>query len=334
MYNYFMQADEAKAHLKRAIEYRGQGRLTLARSALQRVLEADPWNEKALTELSNWQREEGDVSPIVRHLRSASPYIDRYEIPSSLIEQTIEFGYITWPLTIRRFINGKDVVDIGCGSGVHALGFMLAGANSYTGLDPLISFESTLAKHKRQRKWIEFGWNARQIMEVLPGVQLIAGTFEDVAPNRLFDIAALHYTTEHLHRIADVFASIACHLHPNGQLIFQHHNFYAWNGHHMQPKTISDIKVGDDKQQRYVDWNHLQFVNEFDPAIERKVNKIRIEELRELTKQLFTIEEWRLTPTKPKEGGGRLTEEIRARWSQYGSEELTTQSVFCVARRA
>jgi SAM-dependent methyltransferase len=278
------------------------------------------------------QSQAKDFGAAVAHLRSIAPN-QLAGVPDDLIARTVDFGYVMWPFTIRELIVDKDVLDVGCGSGVHGLSFIMAGARSYTGLDPLIDLASSKVKHKSLRYWTDFGYTAGQIADLVPGVELIRGVFEDVAPDRMFDVAAMHNATEHFHNLEQIFSGVAARLRPGGKVVFQHHNYFAWNGHHMQPKLISNIQPGNPKHERYMDWAHLRFIDEPDPDIDGKVNKVRIGELRAIIERYFEIREWRLIPSKAWQGAGRLTDEIAARWPAYSREELTTQSVFCVAER-
>jgi SAM-dependent methyltransferase len=299
---------------------------------IKRVLAANPRSERGIAELCCIARESKDFRAAVARLRSIAP--DQLAgVPDDLIARTIEFGYVTWPFTIRKLIEGKDVLDVGCGTGVHGLSFIMAGARSYTGLDPLIDLASSKVKHKSLRYWTDFGYTAGQIADLVPGVELISGVFEDVAPDGMFDVAVMHNATEHFHNLEQIFAGVAARLRPGGKIVFQHHNYFAWNGHHMQPKLVSNIRPGDPKQERYMDWAHLRFVDEPDADTDRKVNKVRIGELRAITERYFEINKWRPIQSTASEGAGRLTDEIAARWPAYSREELTTQSVFCLAER-
>jgi len=42
--------------------------------------------------------------------------------------------------------------------------------------------------------------------------------------------------------IEAVFDAIRERLRPDGLLIFRHHNFFAWNGHHLAPREISQSR--------------------------------------------------------------------------------------------
>jgi hypothetical protein len=65
--------------------------------------------------------------------------------------------------------------------------------------------------------------------------------------------------------------------------VFQHHNYFAWNGHHMQPKLVSNIQPGNPKHERYMDWAHLRFVDEPNPDTDQKVNGVTLKNGQEST---------------------------------------------------
>jgi SAM-dependent methyltransferase len=321
-------ADRYRAKLAKARSCSGD--FSGAIEDLKRVLAAGPHSEKEIAQLCSIARETKDFGAAVAHLRSIAPD-QPAGVPDDLIARTVDFGYVMWPFTIRELIAGKDVLDVGCGSGVHGLSFIMAGARSYTGLDPLIDLASSKVKHKSLRYWTDFGYTSGQITELVPSVELIRGVFENVAPDRMFDVAAMHNATEHFYNLEQIFSGVAERLRLGGKLVFQHHNYFAWNGHHMQPKLISNIQPGNPKHERYMDWAHLRFVGEPDPDTDQKVNKVRIGELQAIIERYFEIREWRLLQSTVSQGAGRLTDEIAERWPTYSREELTTQSVFCVA---
>ena len=98
---------------------------------------------------------------------------------------------------------------MGCGTGVHSIGYVVVGVKSYTGVDPFIKLDKDRAKNLRTRQWEEgFGWTPREVMEQFKRVELIPGKFEDIDSARLFDVAILHNVTEHLMRIDEVIEGI------------------------------------------------------------------------------------------------------------------------------
>ena len=168
---------------------------------------------------------------------------------------------------------------------------------------------------------------------MLPNVELLPGTFEDMKSQRTFDVTVLHNVTERLMQIDQVFEQIRSRLRPGGLLIFHHHNFYCWNGHHRSPKYVDLIEPSDAEQRKFIDWNHLVYVARPDDYIVTKLNRIRLGELRRLADRHFEIETWEEKLSDERQGGGRLTDEILAHHPGYTARELGTHGVFCRARR-
>ncbi|MEQ8964370.1 MAG: TylF/MycF/NovP-related O-methyltransferase [Azospirillaceae bacterium] len=249
-----------------------------------------------------------------------------------LIDRAVAFDYVSWPRRIREHITGRSVLDVGCGTGLHGIGYIVAGAGSYTGLDPKISLDNDVAKNLNSGKHEHFGATPREIMRRMPRIRLIPGTFEDIAPQDKFEVVVLHNVTEHLINIEKVFEGIVGVLADNGIVIYNHHNFYSWNGHHLAPKSVDKIDEVDPEQQQLMDWNHLDFEPPEGHYFHRGLNRIRLDDLRALTERFFDIDTWEERPSKTHQGAGRLTPEIKARHPEYTERELTTQNVFCIAR--
>ena len=249
-----------------------------------------------------------------------------------LIQKAYDFGYIHWPKHLQRHVKGRDVLDVGCGMGLHAVGFVLSGVRSYTGCDPIVDFDSDVIKNTRAGRREACGWTPRQITARFPQLRYVSGGIDDVELGRRFDVVTLHNTTEHLISIAEVFAALVHRLRPDGVLIFNHHNFYAWNGHHLAPKSISAIDAADLKQTRVLDWAHLEADAELSEYLSTRVNRITLDELRALTEQHYTVDEWQEALSNESEGRGRLTSEILERHHPLTRRDLATQSVYCVAR--
>jgi SAM-dependent methyltransferase len=253
-------------------------------------------------------------------------------LPLPAVQQALELGYLRWPKALAPWCQGKDVVDVGCGMGLHGLGFLLEGARSYTGVDPLIKPKSGVLKSLHSGKRLDCGWTPEMLMERIDRFRMIRGISNELEGRRLFDVATLHNATEHLTDLAGVFASVARLLRPGGRLIFSHHNWFSWNGHHQEPKTIGRLDLTNPVQQRFADWAHLTGTHPPDHYVMTKLNRLRLEEVRAITGQHFEIELERTTPSTPNQGAGRLTEAIRARHPALTAADFTTQSLFCVAR--
>ena len=249
-----------------------------------------------------------------------------------ILTRAFDFGYMDWPNKIREHVFGKDVIDIGCGPGLHGIGYIVAGANSYLGLDPILKPDRDRSKNlsKASRKE-PFGWTPNQISRLIEPWHASPEALGDTPAERRFDLCTMHNVTEHLMFLEEIFADVAARLRPGGKLLYNHHNFYAWNGHHLPPKNVSKIDMDDPAQREMIDWNHISYDPAPDHYIARGLNRIRLDEIIELTKKYFDIEEMREIPSSPEFGGGRLTDEIRARHSQYEERELTIQNLFCIA---
>jgi len=254
-------------------------------------------------------------------------------IPGGAVQQALELGYLRWPKALAKWCRGKDVVDVGCGMGLHGIGFLLEGAATYTGVDPLIKTKSGVLKNLHSGKRLDCGWTPERLMERMERFRMIRGISNELEGKMLFDVATLHNATEHLTDLPGVFASVARLLRPGGRLIFSHHNWFSWNGHHQEPKTTGRIDPDNMEQRRFLDWEHLSGTHPPDHYVMTKLNRLRLDEVRAITGQHFEIEYERSFPSTPNQGAGRLTDAIRARHPALRETDFTTQSLFCVARR-
>ena len=253
-------------------------------------------------------------------------------LPLPAVQQALELGYLRWPKALAPWCQDRDVVDVGCGMGLHGLGFLLEGARRYTGVDPLIKPKSGVMKSLHSGKRLDCGWTPEMLMERIDRFRMIRGISNELEGRMLFDVATLHNATEHLTDLAGVFASVARLLRPGGRLIFSHHNWFSWNGHHQEPKTIGRLDLTNPVQQRFADWAHLDGTHPPDHYVMTKLNRLRLDEVRAITGQHFEIEMERTTPSTPNQGAGHLAEAIRARHPELTEADFTTQSLFCVAR--
>jgi SAM-dependent methyltransferase len=259
------------------------------------------------------------------------PDLERNNAPE-LFAQASAFGYIGWPRKVRALISNRDVLDIGCGTGVHGIGFVVCGARSYIGVDPRIDPLRDHAKDMRTGTWQPFGWTGAEIMERLPRIRLFQGGVGELPPDERFDVAILHNVTEHLLELETVLADTCAHIRDDGELVFNHHNFFCWNGHHQQPKLVDNIDYNSSEQRRYIDWGHLDYAPPADHYFRRGLNRLRLHEVRAITARHYDITEWTLIPSKEKQGANRLTDAVRARHPELSDEDFLTQSVFCRAR--
>ena len=253
-------------------------------------------------------------------------------IPRGAVHQALELGYLRWPKALAKWCRGKDVVDVGCGMGLHGIGFFLEGAKSYTGVDPLIKPKSGVLKSLHSGKRLDCGWTPDMLMARIDRFEMIRGISNELEGKRQFDVATLHNATEHLTDLTGVFDSVARLLRPGGRIIFSHHNWFSWNGHHQEPKTIGRVDLTKPEHQRFVDWAHLEGEHAPDHYVMTKLNRLRLDEVRAITEKLFKIEVDRTFPSTKNQGAGRLTDAIRSRHPDLTEVDLTTQSLFCVAQ--
>lgn len=254
-----------------------------------------------------------------------------------LIEVSCEFDYISWPKRIQDHVRGKSVIDVGCGFGGFGMGFLVAGATSYFGLDPVMQLDSTRAKNKRTRTWSDMGITPREIAKALPAIRLHEGTSEDLELVEKFDTVSLHNVTEHLIQLDLVFNGLGVLCGPDTHIVFLHHNFYCWNGHHFSPVQPAQLDENDPAHQVVYDWRHINFAANLpeDHYFKTHLNRVRLDEIRAITEKYFEIAEWREIPSNAATLA-RLTPEVLARVRRtipdIQERELTTNVVFCVAR--
>lgn len=347
---------DANAHARFAVSSNDKAHAELAVKSDNKGKHPRKSIDKLVFSAAKGQASQSEIEKIWTSQRGEASSTDKFR--SDIAHLASQFGYFEWPKKVfaagRRLqrvacgpesascetdlIAERRVLDVGCGSGLHGLGFITLGVRSYLGLDPSLSLDSDVVKNKLDAK-LEggftpkkpFGWTPSEINALFPQITLLKGTFEELnEKDRLegFDIITMHTVTEHLMNIKSVFAGCADLLAPGGVLVFLHHNFYGWNGHHMAPKNVAAIDPTDAEQQKYIDWNHLSFEPPEGHYFHRGLNRIRLDELRALTEDFFDIVEWKETENDY----GRLTDEILARHPEYSRRELATSKVFCIAK--
>jgi SAM-dependent methyltransferase len=254
-----------------------------------------------------------------------------------LVDVSTRFDYVAWPKRIQQYVRGKSVLDVGCGFGGFGMGFLIAGTASYAGLDPAMELDSSRAKNKRLRKWADMGVTPRQIADALPAIRLFQSSSEDKSFDETFDTIALHNVTEHLMQLEEVLSGLTRLCKPDTDLVFHHHNYYCWNGHHLPPNQPAQLDENDPKHQAVYDWRHINALPHLpdDHYIMTSLNRVRLDELKELTEKYFDIVRWdeilsseqtlaRLTPD--------VVERVRAVVPDITERELTVNAVFAVAR--
>lgn len=242
------------------------------------------------------------------------------------------FGYMSWPHKIRDQLPGKDIVDIGCGSGLHGIGYLALGANSVLGLDPSARTDRDRVKNHVTKKKEAFGWSPAELSAMIQPWDLRPLAVEDLETDRTFDLAIMHDTIAHANNVDECLFHVATLLRPGGRLILRHKNFYSWNGHSQKPKTVSQINMDDPDQANLVDWNHLTWDAPADHYIKRSLNRITLDELTKAISSYFDIETFEESLSAPNTGLGRLTPEIAARHPHLTERDFNTHYIQCTAR--
>ncbi|MBC2777795.1 class I SAM-dependent methyltransferase [Parasphingopyxis marina] len=262
------------------------------------------------------------------------PAIDNYD--SDLIAKSVEYGYIIWPRRIRAYIRHGKVLDIGCGFGAFGNGFLVAGAADYVGIDPKMPLDSSAVKNKRKRIKADLGITPRDIMRKCPNIRLINGVVEDLGASEQFDVVALHNVTEHLANIREIIPDIRKLLKPGGRLIYHHHNFYCWNGHHQAPNQPQNYTPGVAEQDRMADWNHIIAAPDMpaDHYVNAGLNHIRLNEIKAATERHYALEIWKEIDS-PAAVTKRLNHSVLAKIQNFDptltKRDLTVNAVLCVA---
>ena len=255
-----------------------------------------------------------------------------------LITMSVEYGYLSWPRRIQNFILNKSVLDVGCGFGGYGIGFLVAGARSYTGLDPAMDLDSNKAKNKRTRSIALMPKTPRQIMNSISQIRLIQGKSEDVAHQGQYDVISLHNVTEHLMDIDQVLKGFLPLMRKETKIVFLHHHFFCWNGHHMAPARLEDFDEANEAHRKYADWAHVIHGNAYpeNDYIKTGLNQISLATLKKTVERYFQLLVWeegcsddevlkRLTPA--------LADKALAARPGISRKDLETRLVFCVAER-
>lgn len=249
----------------------------------------------------------------------------------NILSRAFEFGYMNWPSKVRDLVVGCNILDVGGGPGLHGLGYLTAGANSYLGLDPIVKLEKDRVKNLAASTKESFGWTPDEISARIPHWRVLPNAVQDLPEERCFDLSTLHNVTEHLHQLEAVFRAIAARLCVGGKILYNHHNYYAWNGHHLPPKRVDQIDLAEPAQRELVDWGHVEYNPGPDHYIARGLNRIRLDELLEITERYFVIERADEVRSSADTGLHRLSDEIRARYPYLTDRDFQTQNLLCVA---
>lgn len=249
------------------------------------------------------------------------------------LEKALKFGYYKWPVKIMSHIKGKKVCDVGCGAGVHSIGMISMGATTYLGLDPKVTLDSDVMKTKtKDKKVLNFGKTLKAISNIFYNIEYLPGTFEDVEINKKFDVISMHTVTEHLMNLEEVIAGCVNMLDTGGKIILLHDNFFGWNGHHMPPKTLSSFDASNSEHLELVDWNHISYEPPKGHFIHECLNKIKLDELREIIWKYFDVVLWH-EQLSGDDILNRLSDSILQRNQSLSRRDLSVNWVYCIAKK-
>lgn len=286
--------------------------------------------------VANWA-DDADCAKAAHFAFAKSPARALRNYDPALIAKSVEYGYIVWPRRIQDYVAHRSVLDVGCGFGAFGNGFLVAGAESYTGIDPQMPLDSSTVKNKRKRKKANLGVTPNQIMQRCPDIHLINGVIEDLETKATFDAVVLHNVTEHLHNIRNIIPNIRTLLNPDGHLIYHHHNFYCWNGHHKMPNRPEQYVPGLAEHDEVADWNHILIAPDLpeDHYFNTNLNQIRLDEIKDITYDNYDVVKW-IEIESPDAVAERLTDDVFARLRGFDDSltrrDLMVNAALCVAK--
>ena len=266
--------------------------------------------------------------------RNADPAWRGASFIPEAISRAQQLGYMRWPEDIADYVSGRRVLDVGCGQGLHGLGFLAAGAHRYVGIDQILQHDRDVVRDLRARADVAFGWTPADLSAAIAPLELVRAGIEEFETDERFDLVVLRHVTEHLRDFAGSFDRIASIVSEGGRILILHGNYYAWNGHRMPPRSPAQFDPSDPEQCRLVDWGHVRAEFPTDHYVSRKLNRRRIGELRSALEDRFRIETWVERPSSPDQGHGRLTDDILARYPDFERRDFETQEVFIVATKS
>ncbi|MEM9320657.1 MAG: class I SAM-dependent methyltransferase [Pseudomonadota bacterium] len=306
---------------------------------------ADPEQLGWLAEIMSLQHTKGGLPPAPKSFKASAAMTRRAfwtnnkdktwragAFHPEVLERAHQFGYISWANTIQEHVRGRSVLDVGCGPGLHGFGYLAAGAASYLGLDPIVDPNRDRVKNLTAKSAkMAFGWTPAELGHMIEPWEVRPTAIEDLPEERLYEVAVMHNVTEHLQDIESVFKAIALRLKPGGTLLYNHHNFYSWNGHHLPPKVVSAIDATDPSQAEMLDWGHVEYAPAPEHYIARGLNRIRLDDLIALTERYFEIDIAEEKPSRPETGLGRLTDKVRGLYPYLTDRDFETQNLLCFA---
>lgn len=251
---------------------------------------------------------------------------------SHLVSLAWSTGYLGWPRKIQKLVEGRHVFDFGSGRSLHGVGYMLAGALSYLGYDPMMDFSMSSVKNKHSGKLEDIGVPLEALTAEFKNLSFTSS----LGPKHLhrkFGTVVMHNVSEHVSSLEAALRVCWELLDRDGFLVIHHHNYYSWDGHHCQPKLESQVDLNEESHREVADWAHVTF----DPPAGHPIrtstlNRIRLDDFRVGVEEFFEVEFWREVPSPVGKGGGRVSKIPGPLLKLYSPRELTVKNVLLVAR--
>src|SRR5712692_3760448 len=211
----------------------------------------------------------------------------------AIIAAANDWGYLDAGLCREELLyRGRKILDIGMGGGPHSVAFIVGGAVSYAGVDPMVG--STAVSDFRAMtnptipSYHEFPYSIDDIMSAFPNIRLYSGYMEELSEDiRTLgaDFIALSNVTEHLEHPHEVIKAAYDATVKDALIWLSHANYYSWSGHHFNPRTLETWDRGEPDHNANADWKHL------DPGHHayamQSLNRMRLDDFRALIGKYF-----------------------------------------------
>ncbi|WP_425065258.1 hypothetical protein [Reyranella sp.] len=246
-----------------------------------------------------------------------------------LFQGAVDLDHVEFPLQLKAFCQGRDLLHLACGQTLHCVGFRALGARSYSGVDENVSLVRKKFRSRISKQTIDLGLSLSDVTRLIPGITFLksnritlSDAFDGIVLQGAHKIIDLEGTLAQLHRA----------LRPRGQIWFSHDNFFSWGGHQSNPRSPGQYDPEDADQQVLVDWGHVTFDPPEGHRFRTSLNRLRIVDVRRIVDTYFEVEQWKEVPDKASIAT-RLTPDLRRKLNGYTDQDLLTKQVICRATK-